>query len=302
MTYKVKPHFFSPAVNDDDFFDLYLNLTTEELVSIAHKPNQFILKCSFQGTMYPGDQCSKLKNDGGYAIAFTPRFGVCYTWNTNNTLDKASKIQLAKSMGPGMSNGLTLLLQADGEFYMNNLRTERNGALLAIHGNDQLGNMESNAIYLSPNTETNIALSKISFHRLEYPYESHCIRDFPPGIANPAGIQPGYSHQSCQAASLAMRILKKCGCLETIGTSVTGSMHYIFSPNVFKQCKSNDKECIMGVYQSVEMDNFTDPIWDNCHLKCEEDKYQVEEVQIEEDYINVTIYNEPYFSVFNYVH
>lgn len=265
--------YFSPPIKEEDFFKYYLNLTKEELLEVAHKPNQMISMCKFAGVRLPSDQCTKLMTDGGYVKTWTPRFGVCYTYNAF-PLD-GKKVKMSMSYGSGISSGLTLILDTDGEAYMANLRTERDGVLLAIHHNRQLGNLESNAIPLSTNTETSIGLSKTTFKRLTSPYKSNCTDKFPPGTPAPAGILPTYSLQACIGACMARLIFLTCGCFEAKGGSVSGTIHYLFTPKGQTFCTRKDKRCINKVYLGSSLPNFSDPVCQGCQHSCTEDQYEV---------------------------
>lgn len=211
--------------------------------------------------------------EGGYQIMWTPRYGVCYTYNTHPL--NGSDVDISRAIGPGSSNGLSLVFNVDGEAYMANMRTEIDGIMVAIHENDQLGNLESEAITLSPGTVTNIGLSKTTFKRLERPYQSQCVSDFPPETPVPGGYLPGYSLQACLGACMAELIWKQCGCLQPTGSTMTGTIHYLFSPNDYTFCMKKDWGCVLKVYQDSAKPDFNDPLCNQCRLSCNENKYQV---------------------------
>ena len=78
--------YFSVPIDEQDFYDVYLNLTMEETIAIAHQPQDLIKHCGFAGVPVYPPYCKELIE--GAVKLFSPAIGVCYGFNFRNTSRK----------------------------------------------------------------------------------------------------------------------------------------------------------------------------------------------------------------------
>ena len=94
-------------IDEDGFFDLYLDLTAKEIATLAHQSKEMIKICEINA---PPKYCLELIN-GSRAI-FSPRHGVCYMFNlVHNHQINAS----LKSDWPGPAQGLMIVIDVEGK-------------------------------------------------------------------------------------------------------------------------------------------------------------------------------------------
>ena len=78
--YDLNPLYYTPEVNKSElvFRQMYLQLTQEEVMQVAHSPSVMISSCKIFGWEQPVE-CEQLRN-GTYPM-FNPNYGVCFTFN-----------------------------------------------------------------------------------------------------------------------------------------------------------------------------------------------------------------------------
>ena len=94
-------------IDQDGFFDLYLELTAKEIETIAHQSKEMIKICTINDKAHP--YCMKLIN-GSRAI-FSPRHGVCYMFNLVH--QNQTNLSLTSDW-PGPSTGLQIIIDVEG--------------------------------------------------------------------------------------------------------------------------------------------------------------------------------------------
>merc|ERR1712018_140150 len=93
-----------------------------------------------------------------------PRYGICYSFNfvTKNALE-----QLVRSDSDGPDSGLSLVIDIEKSQYMRSGLSSKEGIVIALASPAELPNLLATPIQISPNTETNIAISLRQISRLK---------------------------------------------------------------------------------------------------------------------------------------
>ena len=101
--------YYSKRINPNDFYEAYLQLTMNETIAIAHRPQDMIKGCIFGE--YPSLQnCTELTR--GTVKIFSPDYGVCYGFNV---LDRYTDKDSVYSVYGGPKFGLQLILNIEGK-------------------------------------------------------------------------------------------------------------------------------------------------------------------------------------------
>ena len=99
------------VVDEQGFYDLYLQLNAEEIAILAHKSRDMIRNCSLNGIENSiEEQCDELRS--GSQALFSPNHGVCYMFNTVHKDEINSSLT---ADWPGPSQGLALVLDIEGK-------------------------------------------------------------------------------------------------------------------------------------------------------------------------------------------
>ena len=100
--------YYSKRATKNDFYNAYLKLTKEDVIAIAHQPEDLIKYCEFSGyPVSPG--CTELIK-GTHKI-FGPATGVCYSFNFRG-LNRSIESEIA--VYGGQEFGLQLVLDVEG--------------------------------------------------------------------------------------------------------------------------------------------------------------------------------------------
>ena len=101
-------YFQDDFIDEDGFFDLYLELTAKEIATLAHQSKEMIKICEINDRAHP--YCLDLIN--GSRAMFSPRHGVCYMFN----LVKHHQINASlTSDWPGPAQGLQIVIDVEGK-------------------------------------------------------------------------------------------------------------------------------------------------------------------------------------------
>ena len=107
--YNMNPAHYAPAADKAEFTQLYMRLNREEVVRVAHQPQDLIKYCMMGGAT---EECQAFTNHGG-TLVFSSNVGVCYSFNyqgvNRSHLPVRSQVQ-------GTYGGLTLVLDVEGRF------------------------------------------------------------------------------------------------------------------------------------------------------------------------------------------
>ena len=87
-------------------YDMYMKLTANEMKDLAHRPQDMIKECLWNGQV--NDICEAFVKDGGTKI-YVPKFGVCYIINFKGTNSSGAGVKL-KVHNAGVDHGLKLIL------------------------------------------------------------------------------------------------------------------------------------------------------------------------------------------------
>ena len=90
----------------DVLIDLYKKLTADEMLKIAHQPQNFIVLC--QQAYFDVPICKNYMSTGGTAV-FSPIRGVCYSMN----LQPPSGQELSQNLEFGSLVGLKIILDIE---------------------------------------------------------------------------------------------------------------------------------------------------------------------------------------------
>ena len=101
--------YYSKKTTPNDFYEVYLKLTMDEVIAIAHQPRDMIKSCKFED-MPDFKYCRELI-DGSVKI-FSPQYGVCYGFNI---LGRNTNKTSAYSNYGGPKFGLQLVLSIEGK-------------------------------------------------------------------------------------------------------------------------------------------------------------------------------------------
>ena len=94
-------------IDEDGFFDLYLELTAKQIALLAHQSKEMIKICEINA---PPKYCLELIN--GSTAIFSPRHGVCYMFNLVHHNQTNSSLT---SDWPGPSTGLKIIIDVEGK-------------------------------------------------------------------------------------------------------------------------------------------------------------------------------------------
>ena len=86
-------------------YDMYMQLTSDEMEELAHRPKDMIKECRWNGET--NDMCQSFMKDGGTKI-YVPKFGVCYVLHFQGT--NTSTTGLLKTHTAGSDHGLQLII------------------------------------------------------------------------------------------------------------------------------------------------------------------------------------------------
>ena len=108
--FQVHPLYLAPSLNGQGkepvLMDLYLKLKADEMMKIAHQPQDFIMLCKLGGFENP--MCRNYTLTGG-TVAFSPVRGVCYSINSKAPTGE----DLTISSDIGRSSGLKIILNIE---------------------------------------------------------------------------------------------------------------------------------------------------------------------------------------------
>ena len=108
--------YYTKRIDKDDFYNLYLNLTMEEVVAVAHRPQDMIKHCQFARVPMYSPYCNELI-DGANKM-FAPVPGLCYGFNFKAALrpskDNATNSSPLTTLYGGREFGLQLIVDIEG--------------------------------------------------------------------------------------------------------------------------------------------------------------------------------------------
>ena len=87
-------------------YDIYMNLTEEEMTEFGHRPKDMIKECRWDGEV--NEMCEDFMTHGGTRV-FVPKFGVCYMINFEGR-DHTNKYGELRTHVAGADHGLRLIL------------------------------------------------------------------------------------------------------------------------------------------------------------------------------------------------
>ncbi|XP_035228122.1 acid-sensing ion channel 1-like [Stegodyphus dumicola] len=167
------------------FYFLYSKIDADSRKNYGHQKETFITSCSFNHEI-----CSH----ENFTLYQDPAFGNCYTFNKGYD----NKPPLTTSfIGPNGGLQLELDLETTEYFWL----TDRVGTWVVIHDPYDDPEPSEEGLSVSPGFETNIAVSKITFSRLPYPYKDKCIP-----------YQSGDNQRKCEAKCFRDAMYSACSC------------------------------------------------------------------------------------------
>ncbi|XP_070546444.1 uncharacterized protein [Ptychodera flava] len=192
---------FSKFPEYSHFSDV-LKLTGEEINTLGHQVNDFILQCS-----YAGEECH-IRED--FETLVEDRYGNCFQFNPRHH----ERDLLAK--GTGSSRGLSLTLYTEQSEYLSMYGMD-SGAIVTIQPPGELTFPQEQGFAAKPGTITRAALRKTEFRREKDPYgdcksgKDGTYIDTVYGSANAK-----YSVMACENSCYQYMLAEYCGCVDTI--------------------------------------------------------------------------------------
>ena len=71
--------YYTNKITRHDFYPVYLNLTMDEMIAVAHHPDDMVISCMVNGIPMMTPYCNDLIQ--GTVKMFAPTYGVCYGFN-----------------------------------------------------------------------------------------------------------------------------------------------------------------------------------------------------------------------------
>ena len=102
--------YYTKRIGEAEFLNRYWNLTKEEVIAIAHQPQDMIKDCRFNGQAMWEPNCVELVQ--GLVKMFSPKFGVCYMFNFEGINTNRTSVT---SIYGGPEFGLQLILDIEGQ-------------------------------------------------------------------------------------------------------------------------------------------------------------------------------------------
>ena len=102
------------TVKPSILYEKYLNLTESEMRELAHRPQDMIKECRWNGEM--NKMCENFAKNRGSKI-YVPKFGVCYMINFKGAnMESRAKNNELKAHTAGADHGLRLILDIESRF------------------------------------------------------------------------------------------------------------------------------------------------------------------------------------------
>ena len=89
------------------FYDIYVELTADEMDELSHRPEDMIKDCRWNGEI--NEICKHFMEKGGTHI-YVPKFGVCYVINFKGLNHFNPDFEELKANAAGPDHGLRLIL------------------------------------------------------------------------------------------------------------------------------------------------------------------------------------------------
>ncbi|XP_006825152.1 uncharacterized protein LOC100366841 [Saccoglossus kowalevskii] len=179
-----------------DFSDLrsILKLKRNELKEYGHKPEDFILQCSYAGVKCSYSDFQWLPNR---------EFGNCYTFNVASN---GSEPRSAFNAGAEFGLKLTLFMEQDE--YLG-IYGQSAGVRVTVHGNNEMPWPEDRGLTAKTGAATSFAVQQKVFSRMPHPY-GNCV-------SNDTYLFNGkiYSSLSCRKMCVQEAMMNYCGCTDT---------------------------------------------------------------------------------------
>ena len=71
--------YYTDKITRQDFYPAYLDLTMDEMIAVAHHPEDMVVSCMVNGIPMMTPYCNDLIQ--GTVKMFAPTYGVCYGFN-----------------------------------------------------------------------------------------------------------------------------------------------------------------------------------------------------------------------------
>lgn len=197
--------------------------------------------------------------------------GNCYTFNSG-VASNGTKTDIKQSPQAGFEYGLTIEIFV-GNPDIETLYEYNDGLIISIHNQSRQPNLNSDRIYVSVGSETDIKISRRSISKLSYPY-SNCFdhesknskfdSEFIDFIVNKKGIK--YSQEFCYTVCLQKQIIKICNCSEAL---------YSLYDNI-RLCSSiADYTCIENILKNTYKKEISLECVKGCPTECHTINYNV---------------------------
>ncbi|XP_071795166.1 uncharacterized protein [Asterias amurensis] len=231
----------------DDFSDLVdvVNPTREELETLGHQADNFILQCTFD---------KKKCNFTDFRVTQNRDYGNCFTFNHgtgNDTVRYTSK--------SGAKYGLHLTIWIEQPEYIGIL-TPESGARVTVHDQRTMPIPEDEGITVAPGAATSIGVRQDYIERQPHPF-GNCSND--PSQTDFAGNDYyDYSVGVCTKYCQQNALLRRCGCVTDLLIDSAAKCSYINSTQ--QMCR----QAVDALYESNRLDC-------KCPTACNETSYRL---------------------------
>jgi hypothetical protein len=240
------------------------NISDEEKQLLSYSIAETIAECSF-GNKY----CDFLN----FKWVFLPKYGNCFQFNPLGGVPDQnspnSKEKPRTAIDTGSENGLSLELFV-GVPSILDVVTKASGAIVFITPiNGSL--VSASGVTLSPNTETNIVISREEKHKLSAPYSQCDILQSSNSSLYDLVKSKGYDYtqSDCLVQCYLKTMIEKCGCYDAMKISY---FDHAKPCSHFLKLECVDSSLIgLSVWNSEYIDEFCYPL---CPLECASTEYK----------------------------
>ena len=190
--------------------NLMAQLTADDLLKIAHQPNQLIRSCTFSGMVDVG--CYNFQN--GSIRLINPLFGVCYSFNYHPPKKFDSHIPYDPKITSfsGQHFGLELEIDVESNFGLRRDLASATGIRFLLHAPRSYPMITSQGMDLKTNTLTKVSLELNQIQRRPSPYESNCTNTWSNEETYNSVRHMPYQRLLCESICIDDIIQELCNC------------------------------------------------------------------------------------------
>ena len=104
--------YYSGTMDRNNFYQAYLDLTMDEMIAVAHQPEDMIISCIVNGIPMMTPYCNDLIQ--GNEKMFAPAYGVCYVFNSKDWMGNTPSLITNYA---GRDFGLELIINIESKIW-----------------------------------------------------------------------------------------------------------------------------------------------------------------------------------------